>query len=421
MKHRVRTSALLTILVALLTLGLVAPGSAATKTGAVTGVITLNGTPMKGLTVELYWTGDDGYEGKRVAVDTTDSKGAYSLTFSETNPLDPSDEFGHTVIITDPSHRIVSTIRRFTDHPDKIVTRNASVKAAGSISGSVKRGDAQATTRLQVDAFGPSDYLDPYAESVLTYDATAIPAADGSFALRGLPAGDYYLQFVDESKSYFSQCYDNVPAAGAGCDGTDGRDANGTKITVAAGQNVTLNSQVLSTTAHRILGTVTDTSGHPIRYANVTAVKGGSQSGPGDRSHSTGNFTIGPLTDGHYQLSVAPLSPWAPQEVTADIAGKDVSGVQIKLKSRASIRATFTPGKGSVKVAVDVTRSATGGKPSGTVTVRWGTVSTAVRLVKGEGTAKLAGLPKGTRRITIEYSGTPSTAATTKVFHTVVK
>ncbi|MCW2751388.1 MAG: hypothetical protein JWR83_2498, partial [Aeromicrobium sp.] len=98
MRHHIRTSALLAILVALLTLGLVAPGSATTAPSAVKGVITLNGEPVKGLTIELYWTGDDGVEGPRIAVDTTNSKGAYSFRFGERNPVDPDNEHGHTVI-----------------------------------------------------------------------------------------------------------------------------------------------------------------------------------------------------------------------------------------------------------------------------------------------------------------------------------
>jgi hypothetical protein len=430
MKHLVRTSALLTLLVALLTLGLSAPGSAATKTGAVKGVVSLDGKPLKGLQIELYWTGDDGFEGKRIAVDTTDSKGAYSFTFSETNPVDPSDEFGHTIIIRDPSYRIVATSRTFTDRPGKTVTRNATVKAAGSITGSIKRGDGKPTNRLQVSAFGPSDYLNPYAESILTYEDNLVAAADGSFALRGLPAGDYYLQFVDQNKTYFSQCYDNIPAAGINCDGTDDSTTKSTKITVGTGQTVTLKPQVLSTRGKTISGTVTNTSGNPIRYARVGAVEDEGDGAGDATANSTGSFVIGPLPDGHYRLEAGQLNyvtQWFDGKATqadatvVDVTAGAVSGVHIKLKSRASMKVHLTPGAGSVTGTFDVTRLATGGKGSGTVKISWGAISKTVALVKGHGTAKLSGLPRGTRTITVTYSGSPSTASNTKILHAVVR
>jgi hypothetical protein len=72
-------------------------------------------------------------------------------------------------------------------------------------------------------------------------------------------------------------------------------------------------------------------------------------------------------------------------------------------------------------VAVDVTRSATGSKPSGKTTIRWGTVAKTISLVKGKASAKLSGLPEGKRQITVAYAGTASTAATTKLFYVTVK
>lgn len=68
-----------------------------------------------------------------------------------------------------------------------------------------------------------------------------------------------------------------------------------------------------------------------------------------------------------------------------------------------------------------MTRAATGSKPSGTATFRWGSISKTVRVVKGRAAAKLSGLPKGTRTITVSYSGTRSTASATKTFRTKVR
>ncbi|AWB93909.1 carboxypeptidase-like regulatory domain-containing protein [Aeromicrobium chenweiae] len=430
MKRLARTSAFLTVLVALLTLGLVAPGSAASSTGAVKGVMTLDGKPVKGLRVELHLTGDDGFENKTLDVDTTNSKGAYSFRFATDDP----EYTWHTIIIKDPSGRIVNTSRRFKDRPGRTVTRNATLKRAGSITGSVRRGDGLPTGRLRVNVFGPFDKLDPDRDLPLSYPESVKAATDGTFTLKGLPAGTFYLGFVDESRTYFPQCYDNIPGTNyeRDCDGTNGpAGSGGTTIRVTAGQRVSLEPQVMSTKGRRVSGTVTDTSGRPVHHADVTAYGDGTNTTSGDGSSSTGAFTIGPLRDGRYRLRVDAPSPWASQwfdrrdtrtSATAiDIASGDVSGIRVKLKSRARISAKLTPRTGALKIAVDVTRSATGSKPSGQATIRWGTVSKTVTLVKGKGAVKLSGLPKGKRRITISYTGTSSTAAATKVFHGTVR
>jgi hypothetical protein len=383
--------------------------------------VTLDGRPLKGLTIELHLTGDDGFENKTLDVDKTNSKGAYSFRFSTADP----EYTWHTIIIRDPSGRIVNTSRQFRDRPGRTVTRNAAVKPGASITGSVRRGDGVLTSRLRVDVFGPSDPLDNGRDTPLSYDQSAKAAKDGSFKLRGLPDGDYYLQFADASKTYFPQCYDNLPAATTECDGTftDGEEPVGTKITVAAGENVTLKPQTMSTKGRRISGTVTDTSGRPIRGATVRAAADGQPRHLTADTSKSGAFTIGPLVDGNYRLEVDPPRPWAPQSLSTvfDVTGVDASGVNIKLKSRASIKAAFTPGKGSVKVVATVTRSATGSKPGGKVTIRWGSVAKTANVVKGKATVKLSGLPKGKRTITVSYAGTSSTAATTKAFRTTVK
>jgi hypothetical protein len=418
MKHLVRRAAILPVLVALLTLGLVAPGSAAPSTGRVKGVVTMGGTPLKGLRIELHLTGDDGFENRTLDVDTTNSKGAYSFTFSTKDP----EYRGHTIIVRDPSGRIVDTSRRFTDRPGRTVTRNASVKAGATITGSVKRADSAATKRLRVDVFGPLQALDHDRDTPLSYDQSEKVAADGSFALRGLPAGDYYLGFADESRTYFGQCYDNISAVGRDCDGSNGpAGSGGTAIRVAAGQTVNLNPQVLSTRGRRISGSVTDTSGRPVRKVRLRLAQDGASGRMSTDSSSRGAFTLGPVTDGRFRLSVVPGSPWAPEGLPIDVAGGDVMRLQVRLKSMATIRAALTPGTRSVKVAVTVTRSATGSKPRGQATIRWGTIAKTVQLVKGKGTVKLSGLPKGKRAITVDYAGTRTTAATTKVFPAVVK
>jgi hypothetical protein len=423
----VRTPALLLAVAALLLAGLTLPAQAATGTGAVKGVVTLDGKPVKGVRIELFWTGADGYSGPRLGVDTTNSKGAYSFSKIPIKNANDTDLNGKTILIKDPSRRIVDTSRTLRDRPGRTVTRNASVTRAASITGVVKRGDGAATARLRTDVFGPYALIDRHREvdSDIVYDTSLPVAKDGSFKVLGLPAGDYYLQFVDEGKTYFSQCYDNLPAASTECNGTfntSGRP-DATRITVAAGQDVTLTPQTLSTRGRRISGTVTDTSGRPIRDARVRAARDGRGKRLTADTSRVGSFTLGPATDGSYRLEVVPHAPWAPQTPGAvhAVVGQDVSAIQIRLKSRASIRASISPGRGTAKVAVDITRSATGKKPSGAVTIRWGSVAKTVGLVKGRATATLSGLPKGKRTITVSYAGTSSTAATTTTLRTVVK
>jgi hypothetical protein len=415
MKQLVRSSAVLAVLVALLTLGLVAPGSAASSKGAVKGVVKLDGAPVKGVRVELHLTGDDGFVNRVLAVDTTNSKGAYSFRFATADP----EYDHHTVIVRDPAGRIVSTSRWFADRPGRTVTRNVGVQRAASISGSVTRGDGRPTARLRVEVFGPFDQLDPDRDTPLSYDESVPVATDGRFSVAGLPAGDYYLGFVDQGKTYFTQCYGAVTGS-RDCDGREDRAGSGAPaIRLTRGQHVDLAPQVMTSRGSRITGTVTDTSGHPIRNASVTAVRSDGTDTGRASSSARGSITIGPLLAGARRLSVQPPSPWAPQSI--DLASGDVSGLQVKLKSRAKIAAKLTPGTGTVKVTVDVTRSATGSKPSGAATIRWGEVSKTVRLVKGKGTVKLSQLPKGKRQITVSYAGTASTAATTKVFHATVR
>ncbi|VXB84768.1 carboxypeptidase regulatory-like domain-containing protein [Aeromicrobium sp. 9AM] len=412
MKHLVRTSALLAMLVALLTLGLVAPSTAATTTGNVKGVITLGGQPLKGATIELYWTGDDGYEGSRLAVDTTDSNGAYSFTINVNGLYSPGEYVGHTILIKDSQHRIVATSRTFMGRAGKTVTRNAVVKKAATITGSVTRGDGSTTQLLRVNVLGPQVPIDPNRDLPLAYDEVVPVAANGSFALQGLPAGTYHLKFTDAGKTYYPQCYDNAPPSDD-CD-------NSTAVLVNAGQTVATNPQVLTNKGHRIVGTVTDTSGQPIKGAYVQVAGKPDLSGT---SSSSGSFKIGPLTDGTYQLDVAAPSPWASADAVAvlDISGTDALGVQIKLKSKASLTAAVTPGTGTATAAVQVIRKTSGTASGGSVTVSSGSVTKTVQLAKGKATVKLTGLPKGKREVKIAFSGTSSTAKVTKVVSVTVK
>ncbi|MET0820961.1 MAG: carboxypeptidase regulatory-like domain-containing protein [Aeromicrobium sp.] len=411
----IRTPALLLAVIALVLAGLTLPAQAATKTASVKGVVTLDGKPVKGVKVELVWIGADSFSGPSLGVHTTNSKGAYSFSKFPVEDKDDEDLGGKAVIVTDPSGRIVATSRRFSDRPGKTLTRNVSVKRAASITGVVKRGDGVVTTRLRTEVSGPDVQIDSGYDSDPVYDTSVPIAKDGSFTLKGLPAGEYNLQFVDDGKTYFPQCYDNLPRITSAC--------GGTAITVTAGQNLTLNPQTLTTKGRRISGTVTDTSGRPIRNAGVRTIEQDQQKRLEADTSRSGRFTLGPATGGTYRLEVDPGKLWAPLSASTvyDVTGQDATGIQIKLKSRAHINAKLTPGNGTAKIAVDIFRTATRSKLNGKLTISSGTVTKTTNLVKGKATVTLRGLPKGKRTITVSYAGTSSTAATTKTFRTTVK
>lgn len=419
-----RMPALLLGVIALVLAGLTLPAQAATNQGAVKGVVTLDGKPLKGVKIELYWVGADTFSGSRLGVDTTDSKGRYSFSRFPVTDKDDSDLSGKAVVVRDPAGRIVATSRKFRDRTGRTVTRNVTAKRAASITGVVKRGDGLSTARLRTQVFGPDVQIDPDYDSDAVYDTDVKVAKNGTFKLTGLPAGDYYLQFDDDGRTYFSQCYDNLPVATTECNGTFNTTGkpSATKITVKAGQNLALKPQTMSTKGSRISGSVTDTSGRPIEDVRVRAARAGQPRVSTDTSRS-GTFRFGPATDGTYQVQVVPKSPWAAPALSPSfvVNGQDVKRPAVMLKSLARIAAKVTPGTGTAKVAVDVTRTATGGKPSGTVTIGSGAVAKTVRVVKGKATAKLSRLPRGTRTITVSYSGTRSTAARTTTFSAKVR
>ena len=429
--QHIRTAVAFLAMVALTFLALIASGLAlpaqAAATGAVTGVVSLDGKPVKGLRVQLQQSTDDGDVYDPIAADTTDSKGRYSFS-----SFPVGDSYRYNVLVTDASYKVVKARRAFEDHSGQM-TRNVTVKKAATLVGKVTRQDGVAPTQTRVHLDGPDDEIGTPDTTILSYADTLKPAADGTFTARGLPAGTYGISFTDTSKTYLGQCYDNVLPADPGEQCYPDETPGATLTKIAGGATRTLKAQVLSHEANHITGTVTDTSGHPVPGVRIQAVPDGEDFGleQAFSQPGTGNFKIAWFNDGRYRLLVEPTTgPWARQwfdgrttqagATTFDIAGTDATGVHVTLKSRATVKATLTPGTGTARVAVDVTREATGGKPSGTVTVRWGSISRTVSLVDGKGTATLTGLPKGKRQITVTYSGTATTAAATQLFYVTV-
>lgn len=412
--------------------GLALPAQAA-STGGVKGVVALDGVPVKGLKVYLQQSQDDGDYYEPIKVDTTNSKGAYSFS-----GFPVGEAYGYTVLVTDSTHRVVKARRSFADRAGRAVTRNVTVKKAARLSGRITRQDGGTLSKVRVLLDGPDDEIGTPDTTVLSYDDEIVPAGDGTFVARGLPAGSYDIRFTDGTQTYVDQCYDDVVAgtdelAFALCDAEHTPDA--TVTTLAGGDARRLEAQTFTHRANQINGTVTDTSGRPLKDISVSPVRVGDPDTSvfwAASTRSTGAFRTAQFPDGQYDLVAEDRSGrWATQwfdgapsrdgATTFDIVGEVVTGIVVELKSRAEIDATITPGTGRAKVAVDVTRAATGSKPTGSVTVRWGTVKKTFSLVAGRGSATLSGLPPGRRQITVTYAGTPATAAASATFLTTVK
>lgn len=415
---------------ALLLSGL-SPATAAT-TGGVKGiVVSPEGTPLKGLRVDLMQT-DSGDSYDSIAHTTTSASGSYSFS-----GFPASDAWAYRVQVKDPQGTFVSTFRSFDAEPGKTVYRKVTMKPAGSLTGKVSRADGAAPTSTRVHLIGPDVELGTPDQTILAYDDDRGVYADGTYRFVGLPAGDYTVRYTDTSDKYLDQCYDDVLAAQSAdptCDSAEVPAA--TVVHVAAGPATTLDDQQLTNVGAQIRGTVTDTAGHPLKGIFIAPTPPGGEPNfwyeYSQPTHTAGWFTRGPLPPGQYQLqAMDPGDVWATQwydntdQANAHVfdlgAGETASGFTIKLKSQAVIQATATPGTGSVTMVIAVNRKATGSKVSGQVTASWGAITKSAALTDGKATIKLTGIPAGRHWITVDYGGTSSTAPGSKVVTTTIK
>lgn len=404
---------------------LVQPAGAATG-GKVTGVVTLDGKPLKGAKVTLMRTDDDSgdrYEKYKSA--TTSSTGAYSFSGFQRKGY-----VFNRVIVTDPQHRGVSTTRAFKA-TSKTVRRNVTMQRAGSIVGKVTRADGGAPTTIRVRIEGPAVTLDDAGNEELAYDDDRGVSADGTYRFAGLPAGNYTIRYDDTAKKYLSECYDDLVARQGilpYCDKTP-------EVAVAPGAATTPAAQQLNHVGARILGIVTDTSGKPLKNMSVTPYPAGSSNTGWYESYSTrssGRFTRSPIEPGDWQLRVSDLrGVWETQwydstsrsgaQVFPLAEGTQVKSLAVKLKSRAKLGVKATPGTRRATFTVNVTRRATGSRPSGKVTVSLGDVSRTVTVTKGIAKVTLTGLPTGKHIFQVAYQGTSSTADASKTVSATIR
>lgn len=376
--------------------------------GTVKGVVTLAGVPLDGAKVTLVRRdGDSGDAFERYKTATTDSAGRYSLT--RPRGSDTTWWYDH-VVVSDPKGRAVTDYRQFMGNRSRTVTRNVSLKRAASITGNVTRADGASPTSIRaVIVDGPDNGI---IENLWMsrYDADRGVNASGTYRFSGLPVGTYTVRYKDTKKTYRDEDYDQVVTGEA------------TKVTVTGGATTTLNDQQLDHLRAHVGGAVTDTSGNPLKKLIVTAVPMGRSAVPEvATTWSTGGYRVDAQSLGNVQLRFSdPSDVWETRwynsasrsgaRVFALAEGTSIKGLTVKLKSKAKLRVKSKPGKHRVTFTVDVTRRATGSRPSGKITISRKDVSRTVTLKKGVAKVTLTGLPAGRRMFYIDYQGTSSTA-----------
>ncbi|MFC5679171.1 carboxypeptidase regulatory-like domain-containing protein [Aeromicrobium endophyticum] len=432
----VRAGAALTAAGALVLAGLMSPASAASSTANLKGTVTLGGQPVDFAKVQLYPLvldrSNDEYEvGQRLKTDNTDSRGRYSFsgltaTSSTTNR--------YVVLVTDRTSKGVKTYRTIVAKKGKTLTQNVNLKAASALVGTVKRSDGRPATGLTVSV-NPGQYNDQGESYEKLYPEWSAPVnADGTYALRGIPGGNYDEVIVSDGL-YAKQCIDFVASALGDCvTGTDGAAYAKQRVTLAPGDRalpaVTMTKSAPAVTT--LKGKVTDSSGRPLKGIGVRIYTG--QFNRVVTTRSSGRYTLkDSFPAGAYSIRFDDHNDvWASQffgggtdrktrqRVTV-VPGTPISGLDTKLKSRVSVKTATKGGTGTAKVAVRITRAASSKAPGGTLTLSFEGRSKSVDVVKGRAVVTLSGLPSGSQPLTATYSGTSSTAGATKALRVTVK
>jgi hypothetical protein len=225
----------------------------------------------------------------------------------------------------------------------------------------------------------------------------------GQYAVHGLPAGDYTIQFVG-AVGYFD------------------RTERGTQ-TVTAGQNLPLGATVLEKTAE-MFGTVTDTAGAPLGGIVVDAVPVvGSSLGATATTTGDGSFVLRQLHAGTYRLRVsdvrhAYVDRFFDDDITIE-GGESVDATSVAMsptpvvappslpvvvKKTSSIAIKAKAAK--KKVTLTITVKASGVTPTGKVTIKLGRKKLkTVTLKRGTTKVTLTKQKKGKRVYTVVYAG----------------
>lgn len=416
-----------------LVLAVAAMPASAASTGRVKGVVTVAGKPLNFAKVQLYRDidSDPGGDGddrsvKRIKTVNTGKDGRYSFSGlkSKKDRTTGLETYHYFVLATDRSGNTVRRALPVKVKKGKTVTKNFPLKPAAVVKGQVARSDGRSPAGLVVKAHTDETIPDRGYNPELLPNTTTAVRADGKFVLAGLqPRG--YEELTISGDRYAAQAYDFV----AGKLTSDPRPPARVDFSVSGGQVLSIGSVTVTDLISKVSGKVTSSSGNPLKNIVVRlASPDGSSSTDRETTSSTGRFAFTYLRSGSHVVKFQdPRGVWASQyadgavrlkdaRVLNVVAGSNITDVDVRLKSMAKVKATLVGGKSTARASFSITRRATGGRPSGTVTVTIGSVSKTVKVVKGKAVTKFSNLPRGTQQVTATYSGTSSTQGFTKTY-----
>jgi lysophospholipase L1-like esterase len=182
-----------------------------------------------------------------------------------------------------------------------------------------------------------------------------------------------------------------------------------------------------------LTGRVTGSSGRAVKGVKVRVTAVGGTASRSVVTRANGRFTLPGLAAGSYVVRFNdPKKAWASRYLgggasrsTARVVtvkrGRDVSGLDVKLKAAVRASVVRRGGDNSVKVSVSIRRAVTNSRPGGKLTVSSGKRSKTVRVKDGRAALKLSRIPAGIRTVKVTYSGTAGTAGFTRTYRVRVK
>ncbi|HEY1778215.1 MAG TPA: carboxypeptidase regulatory-like domain-containing protein [Solirubrobacteraceae bacterium] len=266
------------------------------------------------------------------------------------------------------------------------------LQPGGAISGVVEDSSGNPVVGIDV---GASDSDGVFAGS------SATTAADGSYSIDRLPAGEYSVSFLTEGQSSYQPDYTGGSPTLAG----------------AYGVAVTAGSTTSGVDAHLVVGgvltgTVTDTSAAPVEDVGVSVLDSTGNDVANASTGTDGVYSVTGLATGSYRVEFLP-EPEFPFSPVPNYLASYFGG-----SATLSGAATVEVGAGSTTSGVDG-RLAAGAVIGGTVTdpadkpldgvgvSLYGSDGTEVQLATtgSDGTYQIAGLPSGSYKIDFDTEG----------------